>query len=148
MKLFKNKTTDTKSQISSVSEPLLAEPFSGSPAEYRAGRLYQFSTKPNYQNEMIFGTIFELNFQKESKDLDIIYNKISKEIKHLEKIAEEETKQGKLVINKAIENNENLIIWKLEQYENKEGVKYIRKCKLCTYKELANAKKSEQHHTN
>lgn len=144
MKPFKKtKTTDTKSH-SSVSEPLLDETFDGSPAStMRAGRLYQFSTAPNYTGEVIFGTIFELNYQQESKDLDVIYNKISKEIKHLEKIAEEESEQGKLVIAKAIENNENLSIWKLEQYENKEGLKYIRKCKLCTYKELANAKESK-----
>lgn len=144
MKPFKKtKTTDTKSQ-SSVSEPLLDETLSGSPAStMRAGRLYQFSTAPNYTGEVLFGTIFELNYQQESKDLDIIYNKISKEIKYLEKIAKDETEQGKLVIAKAIENNENLSIWKLEQYENKEGLKYIRKCKLCTYKELANAKKSK-----
>lgn len=144
MKLLKNKkTTDTKSH-SSVSEPLLDETLGGSPAStMRAGRLYQFSTAPNYSGEVLFGTIFELNYQQESKDLDIIYTKINKEIKHLEKIAEEETEQGKLVIAKAIENNENLTIWKLEQYENEEGLKYIRKCKLCTYKELANAKKSK-----
>lgn len=143
MKIFKNnKTTDTKSQ-SSVSEPLLDETFAGSPAStLRAGRLYQFSTAPNYSNEVIFGTIFELNYQQESKDLDVIYKKISEEIKNLKKIAEDETEQGKLVIEKAIENNENLSIWKLEQYENKEGLKYIRKCKLCTYKELADAKES------
>lgn len=144
MKTFKkNQTTDTKSQ-SSVSEPLLDETFAGSPAStMRAGRLYQFSTAPNYTGEVLFGTIFELNYQQESKDLDVIYTKINKEIKYLEKIAEEETEQGKLVIAKAIENNENLSIWKLEQYENEEGLKYIRKCKLCTYKELANAKESK-----
>lgn len=143
MKLHKkNQTTDTKSQ-SSVSEPLLDETIAGSPAStMRAGRLYQFSTAPNYSREIIFGTIFELNYQQESKDLDVIYDKIKKEIQHLKKIAEEETEQGQLVIKKAIENNENLSIWKLEQYENKEGLKYIRKVKLCTYKELADAKES------
>lgn len=144
MKLLKNnKTTDTNPK-SSVSEPLLDKTFKGSPATtLRAGRLYQFSTAPNYSNEVIFGTIFELNYQQESKDLDVIYTKISQEIKHLKKIAEEETEQGRLVIAKAIENNENLSIWKLEQYENQEGLKYIRKCKLCTYKELADAKESQ-----
>lgn len=141
------KLTDPKTESRGVSEPLLDKTLTGSPVQYRTGRLYQFSTKENYRNEIIFGTIFELGYQKESKDLETILNKIEKELKHLDKIAENETEQGKLVINKAKENIQNMSVWKLEQFTTDEGLPYIQKLKIGNYEQIKqgveNAKKSK-----
>ena len=138
--------TDREKGDSSVSEPFISQvQDSGSPSHnekvYRAGRLYQFSTHENGNGEMIFGNIFELSFQAESRDLDAIRDKLNKELADYAKIMANETEQGKLVLGKAIDNIKNLYIWKLEQYAD-EKVSYIRKIKLCKAEDLINAKKS------
>lgn len=138
--------TDTQNTDSSVSEPYISQvPDNGSPSHsekvYRAGRLYQFSTRENGNNEMIFGNIFELSYQAESHDLDAIRDKLKKEIANYNKIMYNESEQGKLVLSKAIDNIMNMYIWKLEQYTDGK-VSYIRKIKLCKAEDLINAKKS------
>ena len=141
-----NNETDTKENNSCVSEPYISQvQDSGSPSRnekvYKAGRLYQFSTRENSNDEMIFGNIFELSFQAESRDLDAIRDKLNKELADYAKIMATETEQGKLVLSKAIENIKNLYIWKLEQYAD-DKVSYIRKIKLCKAEDLLNGKKS------
>lgn len=138
--------TDTQRTNSSVSEPFISGlSAAGSPSQnekvYRAGRLYQFSTRENSNDEMIFGNIFELTYQTESRDLEAIRDKLNKELANYAKIMENETEQGKLVLGKAIDNIKNLYIWKLEQYAD-DKVSYIRKIKLCKAEDLLNAKKS------
>lgn len=105
------------------------------------GRLYQFSTQPNYKGEMIFGTIFELGYQQESRDLDIIRQKLLGEIKEFEKFKESETETGKIVIDKAIENIKNTIIWKIETKTEDKNI-YMYKYKIAKAEDLINAKKS------
>lgn len=136
--------TDTKSRVDGVSEPLISPvqaESSPSPKVYRAGRLYQFSSREAASGEVIFGNAFEISYNRESDDLIVIRKRLLSEIKRYEKDKEIQNYETQIneIIDKAIENIRHLYIWKLEPVTNKEH-SYIQKIKIGTAEALLNTK--------
>ena len=110
------KETDTKKKvIDSVSEQLIRERSDTAHLSKQVfSRLYQFGTKPNARRNVLFGTIFEIGYQKESEDIFIIRKKLEQEIERYKNIIDNETEQGKMIISKAIKNIYEMDIYKIE----------------------------------